>query len=378
MNKVLFSLRSAACGLLLTIAMPMALQAYPYFYRRLILEKDGKIIKIVDLISDHHGLEVPQNPTEMGPSEKSLMEVLRKIGNREDGEIVEMLCESSPEARIICQEPQNHFASNLYILPHLTVAFHDEFHPSKKKKLIFTDADTYRKADHTVRITHSLLQQNNAIDQEISLLRDLLDLETFSQMIKLYHAFVTQTLVPYNEIVAKATDMDNSILESKAYSDLKRAVTTKTMDIEIIINILKSQHRHNIICAGGAHCANVCNLLIEQFNFTLLESVGTESADLEDALNLIEELQGNQLMSSKERTAALSFIGSVAPLPTYIWDHLLEGIMSTQQEPQPRPVENNNNNNNATAQRPAIHSPRNNQLDADMALALQLQNEIGN
>lgn len=75
--------------------MPAAINAYPTAYHRYVLKEKGKIVKVVDLISDFHIPENFNDPRNLGSSEKALLSTLQKMGRRKNGEKIEFFGETS-------------------------------------------------------------------------------------------------------------------------------------------------------------------------------------------------------------------------------------------------------------------------------------------
>lgn len=78
-------------------AVQSTIEAFPAAYRRLVLKKNGKIVKVIDLVSDYHVPEQGTKPNDLGESEKALVATLKKMGNRTAGQTVEVFGETSPD-----------------------------------------------------------------------------------------------------------------------------------------------------------------------------------------------------------------------------------------------------------------------------------------
>src|SRR5438128_2733764 len=113
------TIRFILCALVISIAAQSAIEAYPYAYQRLILKKNGKIVKIVDLIGDTHIPEIANKPRLLGPSEKTLLATFQKISTRTGKGKIELLGESRPEnIKYFQYLKQWHSTSGLWLILH--------------------------------------------------------------------------------------------------------------------------------------------------------------------------------------------------------------------------------------------------------------------
>jgi hypothetical protein len=90
-------IRFALYALATVFTLHSYIEAFPIAYRRLVLKKNGKTVKVIDLVCDVHIPEQDTKPNDLGESEKALLATLRKMGNRKSGQMVEVFGETSPD-----------------------------------------------------------------------------------------------------------------------------------------------------------------------------------------------------------------------------------------------------------------------------------------
>lgn len=313
-------LKTIILALFVPILVPVALEAYPYQFRRLILEKDGKIIKVVDLISDIHvsilhpkkkssshvkGLKKSEH-TIFNPSERSLLATLRKIAKRPSGETVELFLESSPESRLLFANSR--FYNNEWTKPLMLCYLGSELYNECKAsntKLICSDADRYRVGlnpcptnpakeafAHLFNLKNSTqVQENLAQAQQRS------GVETHKKLKALWDDYKENALDPICDFVEQksaelARNTNPANIELTQFKAMEMALSAQygqkfindsymsnPMDHELLHKIFGSTHKHNIIYAGGHHCDFIERKLIDEFNFKLVTEIGMPTQD---------------------------------------------------------------------------------------------------
>lgn len=247
------SIRLIFCSIILALSIPSILEAYPYAYRRLVLERDGKVEKVVELISD---LPIPEiamaNPKkfnlhttlqnmfgkisrssfesqnlspleqneliiktmiesiEMGPSEKSLVAALRKIGSH-GADKIEFFSEVSQMKFSQIGGELSKYASRTMLSIHIANVLMQESSDAKNRNLICSQIDGLFHGNET------------------------------------YTAHMRPTPVFTQDDYARFT----------------------------FEKIMESEHSHIIVYGGGSYCKKLNDLLIET-NYQLKKSIGTE------------------------------------------------------------------------------------------------------
>lgn len=250
------------------------IDAYPYFFRRLLLFRGGRICRAVDLIGDVHIPEKVNRSRKLGPSEKALLEALFNLGSIQSDEKIELLGESDSRVALY---PRNLFSrvihgpfirclANTPGLWQILGQLQREFEIPKKQKLIYTHSDNYRLrlAKRDRKICASIPIQ--MIEKDLQAFEHAVDADTY--------AFVQNLWTPYKKILIEKN------ISWNGRGDAIHAYP-KIMDFETIMKVLGSPHQHTIVLAGGYHCKNLETWLTQHCGFTTFIEEG-EQYNFED------------------------------------------------------------------------------------------------
>lgn len=393
-------LNALAYALSIAVVTPSMLDAYPCHYRKLVLRKNGRIEKVVHLISDVHVQEEGsqlEGSARIGKSGLKFIETLRRIGNRKNGPIVELLFESSPDKRKYFNgSPEENFL----VLARCPREICDEFSPLQKKRLIYSDADMYRSSisdndsEFDYRKAVSFMK-SGTIERKISELKSKADHDTIAKIDRFGQTCKQQMSAFFEQQKAKMKFASNEDSDDDDGDDSLCCL----MDLELLIKIFNSPYAHNIVYAGGEHCNNLCKELQEQFNFSLVEEKGTKvSFDSLDACEAEVKRMISEAPSHQRRFIELDMAKRLAPVPLSleVWNDLFENIALVNQDSTHNVITNNNNvsgdaelarrlqreeerrlshNNNVPTSRPQpeMRRPINNQVHSDEEFARRLQ-----
>jgi len=184
MTSPITAIRLFLCSMIIALGAPSLLEAYPYAYRRLVLKQDGKVEKVVELISD---LPIPEisftnpkkfnlvstlqnmfseisrsslelqnlspleqnelivktiiEPIEMGPSEKGLLAALHKIGSH-GADKIQFFSELSQIKFSQIEGELSKYTSRTMISIHIANVLMQEFSEAQNKSLICSQIDS--------------------------------------------------------------------------------------------------------------------------------------------------------------------------------------------------------------------------------------------
>lgn len=283
------------------LALPSMVEAYAYAYRRLVLKKDGKIVKVVDLVSDAHSPE-KSGKLAQGPIDKALYTTLKKMALNKDREPFEIFGESSA-ALISCLSEscflmQGGMWLNLHKLhamlnqenskPEKTDSFlrrllqYIGILKVQQRKSVYTHADNHRyhgasfedKAN-LISETKDFVVRKNLVEQSILHYKNKLDAQSYEIVDKLWRNF-KHSLACYLASGRLRCFRDDKIIKAyeRHFSRSGSAILCRAMDFEVLLKILNSEYKHNIVLAGGAHCYQLAQWLIDEFGFNLTQSCG--------------------------------------------------------------------------------------------------------
>jgi len=208
------------------------------------------------------------------------------------------------------------------------------------KKLIYSDADIYRKGVGIVEHIGNackLVQGGRytqgprdpmmvVISNDLEQLKMRVPAETYQKVEQLWNDYELEMSVPCADF-EKTKRSDKVTLPQMGFP----------MDFELIIKTLGSKYAHTIVYAGNNHCQGVAEHLRGKFGFETIKKFGRYSKDLSEAemarMNALEKahLDAVQTHNSIERQRiekeALPLVRQFnPPLPANTWGSLLEGI----------------------------------------------------
>jgi len=295
---------------------PNIVEAYPMCLKRLVLLQDGKIVRSIDLISDIHVPEIPNQPNELGPAEQAMLLALRKKGSSIAGEKIELIGETQDEGMeyywapgILCS------LRRLLWLPKevstgmtgILGSLHQEFYPSKynDKRVIYTSGDCCRP---------QLFENEKCInfDESFRMIeQDLIDLQKTDPR---SHAIIQKL---WSECELKVLSNTPSYASFPWYSYIKAAtVATDIMNFEVLIKIMKSQQKHNVIFVGACHCDRLSKLLVQYFDFMLVKEVGANFPEPDESSAI------GAMFPTKTQAFHEFMIKRCPPVPADTWKKL--------------------------------------------------------
>lgn len=299
----------------LVLLQVTALQAYPYrFTRLMLLDKDKKIEKTVDLISDRHveihekvkrrsrgqkSLLSAEETSIFTTTERSLLSTLRTI-HETASEKIDLLWEYVADENNLLPN-QSHFifyggkqARSIFI-PH---------NSKNQAGLFFKDSDTQRKeAGLGFELLWYKLNHNPEMD-----LSDF-KASVFQQQYSKVAAYVRSTAQdPDNKALALSQELDKKLnagerlfeavinkygdgatlddlleycfatLTSQEIFDFFTPFLEDIANYEFIYNIMNSKTSRSIVYAGGAHCTAVIDYLIKH-GYTKIIDINAQPRD---------------------------------------------------------------------------------------------------
>lgn len=240
------TLRFILCSFIASLSLSSVLEAYPYAYRRLVLEKNGKIEKVVELISD---LPIPEVPM-VNPGKFDLLTTIKTIVDELKGELAESNKKLSDKelTELICAKffgmvkmgkSEKSLAAALHALDGF-VENKVEFFCSKAQWL-FPVLDKYAECSDKA--------SNKAYESMISF-------------------YISNVLSEKN-----SNSKNRGLVFSDIATDWEIADSPET----IARRIVDSEHRHIIVYKSGPFCKNLSAQLAQENRFKLETSIGIEN-----------------------------------------------------------------------------------------------------
>lgn len=282
--------------------------AYPITFNRLILKKDNKIIKVVDLIGDFHaGIEHKvrkasrTTPTTLlthtekekfTSVERTLIRTIRELGNQRGREATTLLWEWNDE---MYQMPQ--FTTKAFMFDKGS-ELRKQFAKDQHKNIVFISADTYRSHGPFIEFGARALSghpfnETLTVADVLAFVKDPLknnpkskhlaqiDLDNISDatikkaLTTDWETFVANTIEPF---VQKYEQYQNTSIKDfvtahtdvaiEFFQDLLSGAYKVMTDYELLFKLFgKYSTKHVIIYAGELHCEAVIKKLQNNFNF---------------------------------------------------------------------------------------------------------------
>lgn len=323
-NKISLAIKLFVLLLAVHIIYP-----YPYQFRRLVITKDSQIIKTIDLISDYHVRieDIVKNPSRtrkklLSPteremfttSERTLLITLRKLAQQPP--VKELLWE---QPRIIGKFRANlslpvsdlfdffdFNAENKWIF--FGFLFRKEFAPQKNLMLVYKNANTYRDFYFDLELlsesSENFLKQlrlsrfpiqyffkkfndvETRVDRDLNEVKKYQFTNYYQQLQLLWATYRDKYISPVYDFLKKIID-SNPIIST--IEDLRTTIIQKNLaeyktlmqewiyfipDIEFLIKLFASPHKHTILYCGGFHTANVSDLLQKHFGAQEIVQIG--------------------------------------------------------------------------------------------------------
>jgi len=280
-----------------TLSVAFSCDAYPHFWQRLIWRRGVVIHKMVDLISDYHGIEIGTKQYHLGKSEQGLYEALQKIGNAQKGDSIEYIAETAAE------DMAKGLGKKL-----LNCAMYEKSANAQDRKLIYTSGDCYRdllKPDNFPVIRVQLINARESIvhiEQDLLALKQRVEPEIYAAVHDLWASYKVDVLSRKNQWVGKVA------AQVSCY---------KITDFEMLIKLLGSKQRHSIVYAGTAHCDNLGEWLVGRLNFARTNEAGRN--DLKEFMASLSTLHKH---NAREEEVEIEIQKNWPPLPASTWDHL--------------------------------------------------------
>ncbi|MDP3889503.1 MAG: ankyrin repeat domain-containing protein [bacterium] len=301
----------------------VTLHGYPYEFRRLIQQENGKITKVVDLISDVHVLiahptlanEEDDNFLQenllsderdvFDSASRRLLATLRYMGKKASDPkklLIEAytLKETTPaEIELVRKE----YLTGRF-LRYIRYQYLMEFSPEKKQEIVAESIDTIRKhpgiysfivclyfgkcgpdnkatiGELVTPLFNELLKNPRSV-AELCLNQAQECPLIYSKLQKMWE-LQKQKIMDYKTKYFEQTLQENP---SMLVTDFIKTVRSyhftydshtllDLIDFESMVKILSSKEKHVIVYAGGAHCTRVAHYLKKDFNFKPFVHVG--------------------------------------------------------------------------------------------------------
>ncbi|MBI2774471.1 ankyrin repeat domain-containing protein [Candidatus Dependentiae bacterium] len=298
-------------------------QSAPYQFRRIVILKDNKIIKTIDLISDFHQPvhEMVKKPSRkqkllslderhaFTAAERTLLITLRRLA-KQNKQIQLLWEETLVEKGWILPKLNNPVEMDWIVYSH---HLKEEFSPLKKAAIVYENGDTYRipsssqydpdnlspsvpneliekMLDTPVKDTTAFI--GSLLDPQFSkALKDLDSVKNspykdfYDELVLLWQQYENNNIKPLHHYLERLLNKNPKITIGQARKNIIKLheedkieelinAFSDLPDIEFLIKLFASID-HTIIYAGGDHCDKIATYLLDNFNGKLLIDLGT-------------------------------------------------------------------------------------------------------
>lgn len=273
------------------------LHGYPVQAQRYVQEKDGNIIKVVDLIYDVH-VALNDEHGHFDAGSEQLLSQLKTLA-QQNNERVELFLETDGNEQL----PPD---IRVDFLTHLACQL-PELQKNMLDGLSFTPADTYRSKNTAgcfLRLLKELPQwqtsawkhtkvaptvtpfftqflwQPSPPEKNLQAIENKIDKNRYNflhskwqqhkKVIRIfYDTYFKHIIEQQKEITFDAfwQEIKNNKQTAQFINQLEKAVAN-IMDFELLLKLLISEHHHCVIYAGAFHCSRLVDILVQQCNCT--------------------------------------------------------------------------------------------------------------
>lgn len=313
---------------ILLVNSVISLVAYPVQFRRLILEKNGKIEKVVDFIFDAHKVIeqqvkhplkskqeylLPAEKTMLTNTERALIADLRILSDKSK-EKIGLLWESGPLTAKLVARQHEKLNQKLHMMYYGIYTLRNEFSEKQNKKIIFIDADTYREpgkgeiaallnlpadvvmynepVQKALQSLYQFLPPNKSpAEEDLAVAKTKVDEKTY-KVLQLILENYKKVVMGGIWIVNQILNVNNKTAENTTIREFQQILkqgnafninfedfffskfVTEMMNVELVFKIFVTPYKHLIIYAGAAHCKDVAQELLDKFDFKEVINVG--------------------------------------------------------------------------------------------------------